>query len=309
MDEDKGGELQPRAEISRGKVAALVEAFLSGRNAQTIRAYRQDLETFAKYLKAPSVDEASRLLLTLSPGDANAAALGYRTTLVEQGLSGATINRRLAALRAFVKLGRTLGLVSWTLEVQNVKVEHERDLRGPGRVALKRVLAELGALPSPKAVRDTAILRLLHDLGLRRGEVVSLDMEHVDLEAGTVAILGKGRVARAALTLPSETSTALRAWLAVRGEAPGPLFTNFDRAGKGSRLTGTSLYRLTKGLGLGRPHGLRHAAITEALDLLGGDVRRVQRFSRHRSLAQVAIYDDNRQDLAGEVARAVAANL
>ena len=52
-----------------------------------------------------------------------------------------------------------------------------------------------------------------------------------------------------------------------------------------------------------RPHGLRHAAITEALELTGGDVRRVQRFSRHRSLQTLLRYDDNRQDLAGGVAR------
>jgi integrase/recombinase XerC len=38
------------------------------------------------------------------------------------------------------------------------------------------------------------------------------------------------------------------------------------------------------GLGVMRPHGLRHAAITEALELTRGDVRAVQRFSRHRDL-------------------------
>ena len=53
-------------------------------------------------------------------------------------------------------------------------------------------------------------------------------------------------------------------------------------------------------------HGLRHAAITTGLDLSGGDVRAVQRFSRHRNLATLMIYDDNRQDLGGKVARLVA---
>lgn len=51
-----------------------------------------------------------------------------------------------------------------------------------------------------------------------------------------------------------------------------------------------------------RPHGLRHSAITEALDLTG-DVRKVQRFSRHKNLAVLMVYDDNRRDLGGEVAR------
>ena len=93
----------------------------------------------------------------------------------------------------------------------------------------------------------------------------------------------------------------------------GPLFINFDRAGKGNgRLTSTSLYRIVRDLGKKidlkvRPHGLRHAAITEALDLTNGNVRAVQRFSRHRDLRILNVYDDNRTDLAGEVARKVAA--
>ena len=105
------------------------------------------------------------------------------------------------------------------------------------------------------------------------------------------------------------SNRALAAWIEARGSVPGPLFTNYDRAGKGQRLSGTSINRLTHGLGLGRPHGIRHAAITEALDLMGGDVRKVARFSRHRDMRVVATYDDNRQDLAGEVARIVASNL
>ena len=55
-----------------------------------------------------------------------------------------------------------------------------------------------------------------------------------------------------------------------------------------------------------RPHGLRHLAITSALDLTHGDVRAVQKFSRHKDMRVLNLYDDNRQDLAGDVARLVA---
>jgi integrase/recombinase XerC len=58
-----------------------------------------------------------------------------------------------------------------------------------------------------------------------------------------------------------------------------------------------------------RPHGLRHAGITEALDLTKGNIRAVQRFSRHRDLRILNLYDDNRIDLGGDVARLVAANV
>ena len=51
---------------------------------------------------------------------------------------------------------------------------------------------------------------------------------------------------------------------------------------------------------------LRHAAITEALDKTNGDVRAVQRFSRHCDVRTLQVYDDARIDLAGRVAREVA---
>lgn len=57
-----------------------------------------------------------------------------------------------------------------------------------------------------------------------------------------------------------------------------------------------------------RPHGLRHAAITAALDS-GHDIRTVARYSRHRNIQTLTIYDDNRQDLAGAVAAVVASSV
>jgi integrase/recombinase XerC len=55
------------------------------------------------------------------------------------------------------------------------------------------------------------------------------------------------------------------------------------------------------------PHKLRHSAITAALDATGGDVRRVQRLSRQAKLETLQRYDDNRNDLQGEVTRTLAA--
>jgi integrase/recombinase XerC len=179
---------------------------------------------------------------------------------------------------------------------------------------MRRLFAALDERKDAKAARDRAILRLAFDLGLRRGELASLDLEHLDLEAGTVAVLGKGQEGRELLTLPPETAAVLHAWLERRGLEPGPLFLNFDRAQKGRRLTSTSIYRIVRGLGeqvqvKARPHGVRHAAITAVLDLSQGDVRAAARFSRHADIRTLTVYDDNRQDLRGKMARLVAAAL
>src|SRR5207244_8658577 len=112
---------------------------------------------------------------------------------------------------------------------------------------------------------------LLFDLGLRRSEVVRLDLADWDREKGTLAVLGKGRTAKVALTLPPPTQAALDRWLAARGQEPGPLFRSLDRARKGSgRLTGAGLYAWVRRLGeqAGRKvwtDGLRHGAVTEGM--------------------------------------------
>lgn len=295
------------------KAAALVASFLAGRNERTLRAYRNDLEDFRSYLKAGDVDEAARILLSRGHGEANALVLGYRADMVDRKLQSATVNRRLAAVRSLVKLARTLGMVPWSIEVENLKAQAYRDTRGPGRQGFRRLMEEAGSRTDRKALRDRAVLRLLHDLALRRAEVVALDMEDVDLESGSVTILGKGRTQKERLSLPEPTKTALSSWIDARGTEPGPLFLNFDRAGKGERLTGTGLYLVVRDLGRKagltvRPHGLRHAGITEALDLTNGNIRAVQRYSRHRDMRILNVYDDNRADLGGDVARLVAAN-
>jgi hypothetical protein len=70
------------------------------------------------------------------------------------------------------------------------------------------------------------------------------------MEAGTVAVLGKGRNSKMKLTLPPETRKALEAWLGARGVAPGPLFCSMNRAkpGKG-RLSAIGLYGMVRELG------------------------------------------------------------
>jgi integrase len=68
-----------------------------------------------------------------------------------------------------------------------------RDTKGPGRSGVRRLLEQLADRSDAKASRDRAIIRCLYTLGLRRKEVVGLDLEDLDLETNTLAVLGKGR--------------------------------------------------------------------------------------------------------------------
>lgn len=299
----------------------VLAAFLAGRNAHTHRAYDADLRDFARFVGIDEPRLAVASLVSSDRGDAHAIALAWRVHLEARGLAPATIARKLAALRAVVKLAGQLGQVDWELTLASPRAEGYRDTRGPGDDGYKRVreLAKVEAeTGDPKRVRDYALVRLLHDLGLRRGEAVGVDLADVEFDGSTpsrVWIKGKKRVHKEALSLPPATSRALGDWIAARGSFEGPVFVRLDRAAGGapSRLTGRAVALIVNQFGeragLPRrlaPHGLRHQAITSALDKTGGDVRKVQRFSRHADLKTLVVYDDKRRDGAGDVSRLLA---
>ena len=300
-------------------VHELLAAFLSGRSPQTLKAYRQDLADFQSFTTTSNVEVAAHLLLSQGHGQANLLLLKYRASLVERGLQSATVNRRLAAVRSLVKLAKTLGLVDWSLDIQNVKGEAYRDTKGPGKRGFAAMLQTLAEKHTKKSTRDMAILRLLYDLALRTGEVVSLDLADVELARKLIRVKGKGKTDKQQLSLPEPTITVLQAWLDIRGTDAGPLFHNFDRAVKGQRLTGVSIYRVVRGLGernglKTRPHGIRHTAITEACKVAaenGIGLEEVLDFSRHSrsSVAILMVYRDRERNIQGQLASCIAAQI
>lgn len=294
--------------------SSLVASFLEGRKATTLATYRQGLEDFRVFVNAKDVDAAAALLLGRGHGEANRLGLAYRANLVGRKLAANTVNNRLAALRSLVKLAGTLGLVPWKLAVENVKAEAYRDTKGPGTSAFRRMVDDLDGRLDAKAKRDRAAVRLLHDVALRRGEVVLLNVEDLDLEAGTVAVVRKGRTEKTKLSIPAPTLSAVKAWLEARGPEAGPLFVNFDRSKKGRRLTGTSLYRIVRALGAKvgtktRPHGLRHTGITTACQRAaenGIALEEVLDFSGHANVKTLMVYRDRERNVQGKLAALVA---
>src|SRR5260370_7887011 len=95
----RSGTLDPTSAAAR-----LLRAFLNGRKAETITAYRQDLEDFQAFIQAPSLEQAASLLLAQGPGEANALALDYKAHLMDRELSANTITRNLPALPILVNL-------------------------------------------------------------------------------------------------------------------------------------------------------------------------------------------------------------
>lgn len=282
---------------------ALVAHAFSGLGANTLRAYGKAWDDFARFLGVPSRGEAASHLIRAGHGAANAIALSYQDKMRELKLSASTIRTRISALKGITNRLRVIGLINWKLEVRTPKVKALKDTKGPGKPPVLEVIGRLQRTDDVKSIRDLAIIHLIYTCGLRRGELGGLDLEHLDLPHDRVFILGKAREEREPITVPPNAKASLEAWLKARPKDAGtPVFVSLDNASHRKRLSGMSIWRITTSYGLGRPHGVRHTAITEVLDKTN-DLRTAQEFSRHKDIRMLQIYDDNRKDRAGKASR------
>jgi integrase/recombinase XerC len=276
------------------------------RSANTRRAYERDVTQFFKFMTGKEVTPDLVLeFLHLERTQAVSVVLKYKATLIQQGLKEATVNRRIAAIKSLVAMGRKIGVCNFSLEdIKGERVAKYRDTTGIDAEAFSRVLAVCDR-DTLIGKRDYALLRLLWGNALRRNEVSQLNIGDFDPDSKTLRILGKGRGTQTeVIDLGAGTVEAIASWLEVsRGVKPddAPLFTSLDFHNNGNRLTGDGLrkiiVRLCSKAGIRKtmsPHRIRHSAITAALDATDGNVRKVQKLSRHRQLDTLMIYDDNR---------------
>jgi integrase/recombinase XerC len=150
---------------------------------------------------------------------------------------------------------------------------------------------------APLALRDHAILELLYATGVRVGELVGLDVDDVDLSRHLITVLGKGAKQRAVpFGLPA--ARAVERWMRrgrpaiVTADSGAALFLG----ARGRRLDARIVRSLVharvaqvEGAPDLSPHGMRHSAATHLLEG-GADLRSVQEFLGHASLATTQIY-------------------
>src|SRR5579871_1449755 len=284
------------------------------RSENTRRAYRHDVRAFflVTYNCEPN-EEIMRQFLGLQTPHMAALILRYKARLIAEQRSEATVNRRLAAIMSLVRFARRVGATEADPgnHIDTERVIAYRDTRGIS-AEQARLLLRQPDRETRKGKRDYALLLLLLENALRRAEIVALTIGDLDQEGRSVSIRGKGRgTQQERVTLSPAAVNALSAYLEGRhdgDEATAPLFASVSPAFYGKPLTADGVYKIVGELAVQAgikarisPHRLRHTAITLALDAAGGDVRRVQRLSRHARLETLQIYDDNRSDLQGEV--------
>lgn len=287
------------------------------RSYGTKQSYERWLNYFFNfaYGKKPSEQIISQFL-GLGKFEAIQIVLQYKSNMIARGLAEATVNCRLSALRSLVSFAVKIGKCNWTLDdVKSEPVQSYRDTTGVSPQTISDMLAQCDRL-TVQGKRNYAILRLLWSNALRRNELVSLNVGDFNHHARTLQILGKGHGSqKSKITIDKETADSIRDWVSCndirdpnRSSRDQALFCALDMCHLGHRLTGTAIYHIVslaaRRLGVQKamsPHRIRHSAITAALDATNGDVRKVQKMSRHKKLDTLMIYDDNRTNMQGQV--------
>jgi site-specific recombinase XerD len=219
-----------------------------------------------------------------------------RSALAER-YAHTTANLMLSALRGVLKAAWKLDLMSTEEYQKAASVESVRGESVPaGRALAHGEIASLLAVcdDTTLGIRDAAIISLLYGCGLRRSEVVALDLADYEATAETLVVHGKGNKQR---KIPlGSAAPALADWLAVRGGEPGPLFWDLGNRNTGSRLTDQAVYHImTKrgkeaGVDDFSPHDFRRTFVGDLLDA-GADVVTVQKLAGHADPATTSRYD------------------
>lgn len=221
-------------------------------------------------------------------------------------LSPASARKHMAALRRVMHYAWELGYITQEECARAINVKPIKGTRLTSSAAAGRSLTsgELLALiqvsaadPEPDGARDVAIFSLGYGLGLRRSDLIRMDLEHYNPTTSTLAIRGKGDV-ETVLPVEGGAKFALEQWIVVRGDAKGPMFYRVRKLGKvvAARMTPNAIYdivqRRAREARVERfsPHDLRRTFAGDMFDL-GIDIATLQHLMRHADPRTTAQYD------------------
>ena len=239
----------------------------------TRRAYASDLRGFADWLelRGHAVDDVDvRVLVDY------ASELGR----ARNGLAPATIARKLAAVRSFLRF--TLG----PTRVPDASLTPKRPQRLPEAPKQKEVEELIDSVDGDGALglRNRALVELVYSAGLRSAEAVGLDLGDVDFEQELVRVRGKGGKERN-VPLGEEAAHVVARYLReARPELARGANDALFLSARGRRLDTSTLRRL-----LPHPHRLRHSFATHLLEG-GADLRTIQELLGHSSLSTTQVY-------------------
>lgn len=272
--------------------------YLAGLGDGSVRTIRHALNTIASILTNGECDA-----LTI-----DWAKLRYHHTAavrvaLMRKFAPVTANKMLSALRRVLKEAYKLDLMdaeSYTKAIDLPNIEGESEERGRS-LSRSEIAALLESCQSESIIdlRDGALIAILRGTGLRRSELVRLELRDWNATTGALVVRrgkrGKGRT----VYLSSEAIGYLEKWLALRGDKPGPLLCRIWKGGQlqGDRpMNSDAVWRILQkrgklaGLESFSPHDLRRTFCSDLLDA-GVDIVTVQKLAGHASPVTTAKYD------------------
>jgi integrase/recombinase XerD len=267
-----------------------------GSSTHTLSAYRRDLDRYQQFLDSRGIGDPAAVVESDVSEFLALLREGYEG---RPPLSASSAARTLIAVRG---LHRFLAVEGQTpTDPAGAVAPPKAPKRLPKAISVndvERLLSAASFGDTPAALRDRAIVEVLYGAGARISEAVGLDVDDVDLEQGSVRLLGKGSMERI-VPLGSYARDAVTAYrirsrpsMAVRGDGGPALFLN-QRGGRISRQGAWKAIRAAaERAQLGAkisPHTLRHSFATHLLDG-GADVRVVQELLGHASVTTTQIY-------------------
>lgn len=269
--------------------------YLAGLSVGSRRTMRDALRLIARLVEGDATEMTLRWQ-DLDYGHASAV----RAALAER-FAPATCNKALSAMRGVLRTAFRLSMMgadrmARACAIQPVRGSRVQKGRAVPADELRRLFESCDP-STPAGARDAAALALLYGSGLRRAELVTLDLSDFDAATGALLIRGKGNKERRAF-MTGRARAALEAWIARRGDAPGPLLLPVTRAGSvlARRMSGQAVADVVSRVvrramvGFLTPHDLRRSFIGDLLDA-GADIVTVQALAGHADPRTTSRYD------------------
>ena len=258
----------------------------------TVVAYKNDIEAFQLFLSQEFSDsDVSR---------ANYAQIRtWIVQLVDRSISNRTINRKISSLNSYYKFLLKIESIEANPLVKHKALKVSKKIQIPfSETEVNSVLNTINTTTF-EGIRDKLIVELFYSTGIRRIELVQLQLQDVDLSQGHVKVLGKRNKERIIPLLPSVMDTVV-AYLLERSKLktitdPSILFLTK----KGIKTYEMLVYRIITGYFDSistkvkkSPHIIRHSFATHLLNN-GADLNAVKELLGHSSLAATQVYTHN----------------
>jgi integrase/recombinase XerD len=251
----------------------------------TLTAYRQDGLKFLSWCRCQNIQEFAAI-------SGETMALFWKSKSLKH-LGPASLRRLRSSLMQWFRFLQTEGFIAENPMRYILNPALPRVL--PRILNEKKALKLVAQTPilNPKAIREWVILEILYGLGLRVSELCALKLNDLDLEKGTVLILGKGQKQRI-LPMPEPIIEAIGIYLKhSRPHYQGKYRSIYLFCSRrGQPLTRVGVFKIVRRRSLGvlpgtghgiSPHGLRHAFASHVLEH-GADLRALQQLLGHASI-------------------------